>query len=515
MQAVSDHRSGRAATTGAGSAVSVSEAVKPSARAWLTWGLGTSAYLVALFHRMSLGVAGGAAADRLHMTTEALGVFTFLQLSMYVLMQVPAGLAADRIGPRRTLVIGLSVMAVGEVAFALAHTLPLALAGRALVGIGDALTFVNVLRLAHGWFPERHQAMLAALTAAAGGLGQLCTTIPLQLSLTDLGWTTTFLASVTLTGVLAVVVWAAVRDRPPDAPAPTAAPASAGWTASTDAAPSAHLAKDHAPILATLRDAWRRTGTRHGFFVHMSLMAPFVLVTAIWGVPYMQHAQGLSHATAAAYLLICVAAFTAGLPLIGQAASRGVRVENRMVVGLATGVVVALATLALWPGVVVPRPVLIAALIAIGLGGSGSIAAFDIARREAPSAAAGSAMALVNCGGFLSAATGAWAVGLLLGAGASPDRYRTAVLGVLLLVAVVGTLQSARFARRRRIEAEGEGGDSLRSRRQGATGDSPARLDRVCPWTKHALAPKTPSRPPTRPSTASPPARSRSSRSSL
>jgi sugar phosphate permease len=401
----------------------------------VTWGLGTAAYLIALFHRMTLGVAGSAAADRLHMTTQALGVFTFLQLSMYVLMQVPAGLAADRIGPRRTLVIGLTVMSIGEVAFTLAHGLPVALAGRALVGVGDAMTFVNVLRLASSWFPERHQPMLAALTAAAGGLGQLCTTIPLQLSLTDLGWTATFAGSVTVTGALAVVVWLVVRDRPDHGPAPLSPP------------------RRHEPIVATLRDAWRRTGTRHGFFVHMSLMAPFGIVTAIWGVPYLQHAQGLSHATAAAYMLICVAAFTVGLPFVGQAAARGVRVENRMVVGLAAGVTVALLVLALWPGVVVPRPVLIAALIAIGLGGSGSIAAFDIARREAPHAAAGSAMALVNCGGFLSAATGAWAVGLLLGDAASPARYRTALLGVLLVVSIVGTAQSARLARHRRRAA--------------------------------------------------------------
>jgi MFS family permease len=491
---------------------------KPSMRAWMTWGLGTSAYLIALFHRMSLGVAGGTAADRLHMTTQALGVFTFLQLSMYVLMQVPAGLAADRIGPRRTLVIGLTVMSIGEITFALAHTLPLALAGRALVGVGDAMTFVNVLRLAHGWFPERHQAMLAALTAAAGGLGQLCTTIPLQLSLTDLGWTATFVSSVALTAVLAVVVWVVVRDRPAgDGPA---GPARAAPLASGAGPAPASPPHRHEPIVATLKDAWRRTGTRHGFFVHMSLMAPFVILTAIWGVPYLQHAQGLSHGTAAAYLLICVAAFTAGLPFVGQAAARGIRVENRLVVGLASAVVVALATLALWPGVVVPRPVLIAALIAIGLGGSGSIGAFDIARREAPEAAKGAAIALVNCGGFLSAAIGAWLVGLLLGDAASPARYRTAVLGVVLIAAVIGTIQSARLARRRRIEhataaGPAEGGGSHRSDARVPQGNSHPGLAGSRPWTpRYALAPKTPNRPVTRRRTGSPPARSPSSRSS-
>jgi len=363
-------------------------------RAWLVWGLATTAYLIALFHRMAFGVAGQAAADRLGVALPALGVFTLVQLSMYVAGQIPAGTAADRLGPRRTLLIGLALMAIGETTFALAHGFGLALAGRAVVGLGDAMTFVNVLRLAHSWFPERRQALLAALTAAAGGVGQLGTTIPLQLALSDVGWAPTFAAVTVLTLLLAVAVGLAVRDRPAGVPAP-----------------AAHA---HAPILQTLREAARRTGTRHGFCVHASLMAPFGIFTAMWGVPYLQHAQGFTHGQAAALLLVCVAAFTASLPLVGSLAARGLRVENRVVVGLGASVAAMLALLALWPGGAVPRPLLIAGLIVLGTGGAASIAAFDIARREAPTHASGAAIALVNCGGFISAAAGAWLVGVLL-----------------------------------------------------------------------------------------------------
>jgi MFS family permease len=406
-------------------------------RAWLVWGLATAAYLVALFHRMAFGVAGQAAADRLGVALPALGVFTLVQLSMYVVGQIPAGTAADRLGPRRTLLIGLALMALGETVFALAHGFGLALAGRAVVGLGDAMTFVNVLRLAHSWFPERRQALLAALTAAAGGVGQLGTTIPLQLALTDLGWGVTFAAAIAITGVLAVGVWLVVRDRPAARPAPPA-----------------HA---HAPIGRTLREAARRTGTRHGFCVHASLMAPFGIFTAMWGVPYLQHAQGFSHGQAAALLLVCVAAFTAALPLIGQLAARGLRVENRVVVGLGTLVASTLALLALWPGGAVPRPLLIAGLIVLGVGGSASIAAFDIARREAPAHASGAAIALVNCGGFISAAVGAWVVGLLLPADAGAIGYAHAALLVPAAIGALATVGSARLARQRVVRAAERG----------------------------------------------------------
>lgn len=123
-------------------------------RAWWIWAIAASAYLVAIFHRMALGVAGLDAAERFSVPQGSLAIFTSVQLALYLLMQVPAGLAADRLGPRRTLAIGLGLMAVGELIFAFATSMPVGLAGRALVGIGDALTFLNVLRLAHAWFRD-------------------------------------------------------------------------------------------------------------------------------------------------------------------------------------------------------------------------------------------------------------------------------------------------------------------------------------------------------------------------
>ena len=111
------------------------------ARAWVVWGVGVSAYLMAFFHRVTLNVAAGKMAERLGVATGALGLFAFLQIGAYLAMQLPAGFAADRIGPPRTLALGVLAIVVGETMFALAHALPAAVAGRALVGVGDAVTF--------------------------------------------------------------------------------------------------------------------------------------------------------------------------------------------------------------------------------------------------------------------------------------------------------------------------------------------------------------------------------------
>src|SRR6476661_7940117 len=132
-------------------------------QAWFVWGIGAVVYVVAMLHRVLLGVSGSEVAARLHVSEGTVGVFVSVGLVTYLAMQIPAGLAADRIGPRRTLAAGLVCMALGEGLFAVATGMPGAIAGRALVGVGDAVTFINVLRLAQAWFPRERQSLLTTL----------------------------------------------------------------------------------------------------------------------------------------------------------------------------------------------------------------------------------------------------------------------------------------------------------------------------------------------------------------
>src|SRR4051794_41823721 len=62
---------------------------------------------------MVLGVAAFEAERRYHVGAGALSAFTAIQLGVYLAMQVPVGLAADRIGPRRSLAAGMTAIAAG------------------------------------------------------------------------------------------------------------------------------------------------------------------------------------------------------------------------------------------------------------------------------------------------------------------------------------------------------------------------------------------------------------------
>jgi MFS family permease len=402
--------------------------------AWAVWAVGAAAYMAAMVHRMALGVSGTDAAARFDIPVGALAAFTALQLLLYLAMQIPAGLLADRVGPRRTLALGLALMASGELLFAFATSLPAGLVGRGLVGIGDALTFLNVLRLVHAWFPHRMQTMMVGLTGFAGAVGQIASTLPLELGLRELGWAGSFVLIGGLTALLVAAPLTLVRDRPPGVPTP---PATA-----------------HDPVGRTLRAAWRRPGTRHGFFLHMGTLAPFLLATAVWGVPFMEGTQGMDREAASGYLLVAALGFLVSGPILGLVVgAHALRLRWASVICPLLNVI-AWGTLTLWSGGTVPEPVLGAALALSGVAAAGTMYAFEIGRRESPPVSSASAAALVNCGGFSGGVLGAIAIGLLLDRVDAPDG--SAALAVAtqhallpaLALAVIGTVACAWYARR-------------------------------------------------------------------
>ena len=82
-------------------------------------------------------------------------------------MQIPVGLLVDRWGPRAVLLGGAALLTVSQVGFALATTYPVALLARVGVGMGDAMTFICVLRLVNTWFAPRRVPLVTQCTGVA------------------------------------------------------------------------------------------------------------------------------------------------------------------------------------------------------------------------------------------------------------------------------------------------------------------------------------------------------------
>ncbi|MGW4401606.1 MFS transporter [Amycolatopsis nivea] len=384
-------------------------------RSWLIWLTAVTVYLLAVFHRTSFGVAGLKAAERFGVGSAALGIFTVLQVGVYAAMQIPTGVLVDRYGPRRVLTAAVLILGSGQLLLGVADTYALGLVARGVLGLGDALTFVSVLRLVAAHFPAHRYALLASFTSCVGYIGNLAATVPLTLLLDGPGWTVTFLVVGAVTVLYSVPVALRVRDTPDGAPERKREPVR-----------PAELGRQ-------VKLAWRTPGTRLGFWVHFSTMfAPNVL-TLLWGMPFLVQGEGLPAATASALLTVFVFGSMAGGPLLGAVIGRAPVLRVPLVIGYLAGAAIVWAVLLGWNGHI-PVGVLVPAFAFLTLGGPASMIGFAIARDYNPLSRVGTATGVVNVGGFLATTVTALLIGILLQA--TGGNFRIALLVVVAVLAV-------------------------------------------------------------------------------
>lgn len=404
-------------------------------RALFIWATALLVYLAAVFHRTSLGVASLEASERFHLGPAALGTFTVLQVAVYASMQVPTGLLVDRYGARRVLTASALLMGLGQLLFAFATSYPLGLLARGVLGVGDAMTFVSVLRLVAAHFPARRYAVFASCTGSLGALGNLASTVPLSLLLASVGWTTTFAIAGAATALYSVVLILRVRDNPIGVmPEPV------------------NRTESLRTVLTQVSHAWRTPGTRLGFWVHFSTMFAPAMLGLLWGFPYLVEAQGLSEPTAGLVLsLLVVGAIVAG-PAVGTVISRHPEWRTPMVVSYVATALGVWTVLLGWPSGHAPLWLLVAAFAFLSLGGPVSAIAFALARDYNPMHRVGTATGVVNVGGFAAITVTALAVGLLLDVAeplGTATAFRIAFLSVVAVL-VLGLWRTSVWWRRAR-----------------------------------------------------------------
>src|SRR5690554_5321854 len=170
--------------------------------------------MVAVLQRSSLGVAGVEAAERFEISAALLSSLGVVQIVVYAALQVPVGMVLDRVGPKSMILVGAALMLAGQVTLAFAPGLGLALVGRVLVGAGDAMTFISVLRLLSFWFSGRILPQASQWTGNVGQLGQILSVVPFSWLLQNSGWTVAFASAGVASAVVLVLVLLLVANSP-------------------------------------------------------------------------------------------------------------------------------------------------------------------------------------------------------------------------------------------------------------------------------------------------------------
>lgn len=405
--------------------------------AYAVWGVALATYLLAIFHRSSLAVAGLTATERFGISASQLAAFTMLQLLVYAAMQIPVGLLVDRHGPRAVMLTGTLVLTVAQAGFAVADSYAAALVARTFVGMGDAMTWICVLRLVSRWFPPRQVPILTQVSGTVGQLGAVAAAVPMTIALRELGWTTAYLATAALGIVLAAGLLLVVRDAPEGrrVPGPRLS-----WPG----------------IRTSLAASWAHPGTRLGFWMHFTTQFSATAMALLWGYPFLVQGEGRSPTTAGVLLTLIVVAFVYSGPLLGMLVGRHPWHRSSVVLVIVAAIVLTWTAVLLWPG---PAPLWLLVLLTqvLGLGGPASMIGFDLARTSNPAARLASATGIINQAGFAASLVLVLGIGLVLdwrtpGASTdySPSAFRWA-MSLQYVLWAVGVCQLVRYRRTRAV----------------------------------------------------------------
>ena len=362
-------------------------------RAWVIWSVALSVYVLAVFHRSSLGVAGLLAADRFGIDATELAFFTVLQLLVYAGMQIPVGVLLDRFGSRRLLLAGLVLMTAGQLAFAYAGTFGLAVIARGILGAGDAMVFVSAIRLITVWFLVKQAPLVTQLTGQLGQLGAVAAAAPLAIALDGLGWSRAFALASSLGVLLMVAVVALVKD-----------------------SPYSRRGSERIKLTAlagSLRTVWGNPGTRLGMWSHFTSQFSFTVFALLWGYPFLVRGQGWSSEAAGTLLMAMTGWVVVSGLLLGALVARLPYYRSYIVIAV-VAVMASLWAVLLLRDTPSPDWLMVVTAFATASGGPASMVGFDLARSFTPLEAAGRANGIVNVGGFLASLLTMGLVGVVL-----------------------------------------------------------------------------------------------------
>jgi len=421
----------------------------------MVWSAAISVYILAVFHRTSLGVAGLVAAERFHITSAQLATFTMVQLFVYAAMQVPVGAILDRVGAKKLLVTGVILMTGGQFGFAFAGTFGAGVAARVFVGMGDAMIFISLMQLVALWFPPARTAMITQLTGVLGQVGAIAATAPLSAALHSLGWTRSFAAAASVGVLLGIVMIVVVRDSPYE---------------------DHH--RDELKMRAVgraLKLAWAEPGTRLGLWSHFSAQFGATVFALLWGFPFLVSGQGLATGAASGLLIVMTVTTIVTSPLVGGFVTRWPYHRSTLILWIVGSIMAVWAVVLVWPGRA-PLWLLVVLVVVLAVGGPGSMVGFDLARTFNPPTRLGSATGIVNVGGFVASLGTVALIGIVLDqvAPGGPSTYTVdsfrAAMSVQYLVWVIGLVQILRFRRKARRAQRRDQPELYAAMRPGAPG---------------------------------------------
>lgn len=350
----------------------------------------------------------------LALSAADLGLLTSAYFLTFGMAQIPLGIALDRYGPKRVEGFLLLLAAVGAAAFALGETLGQLGLARGLIGLGVSACLMAGLKGFAMWYPPERQSSMVGFIMAAGALGALTASAPVEAILPVLGWRGVFWVIAALAAAVALFIFLSL---PGDAP-----------HTSNDSIAEAFRSVGH--IFAS-RSFLRFAGSA------MFFTGGFMALQSLWAVPWLMNINGMSLTRAASYLMVLNIGMLVGQLSIGMLGTRlnrrGVNPLNMMQFGFTLMLMVQILILFDW------GPVMLLWFL-LGVLSSVNSQAYLACATHFPKEAFGRVSTAINLMAFLGAFTVQWGLGMVLdllqgGGWSVAGALQAAFAGLILLQA--------------------------------------------------------------------------------
>lgn len=345
-------------------------------------------YFLSYLYRTINAVLSPHLVAALALDASDLGLLTSVYFLTFAAFQLPLGILLDRFGPRRVEAILLLVAASGAGLFAVSSSATELVLCRALIGLGVSACLMASFKAFVLWFPATRLPAVNGWILAAGGLGALTATAPVEAALNITDWRGLFMILAGLSVAVALLLWRVVPERSSAAP-------SHGWRAQWQEV----VGIFRSPVF------WRIAP------VSVLSQASFMAIQGLWAGPWLRDVAGLHPAATAQTLFWMAAAMVAGFAGMGQLAYRlarwGVTPLAVALGGMAVFMAVQLALLLDWGS---------AGLLwmLFGFFGTAGTLTYAILTQAFPPALAGRVNTALNLLIFVAAFAGQWSIGALV-----------------------------------------------------------------------------------------------------
>jgi predicted MFS family arabinose efflux permease len=145
----------------------------PAAGAIALFATLVAGYLVSQFLRNSVGVLAPDIAAEMHIAASEIGVLSSAFFFAFAAVQLPLGVALDRFGPKRCMLVCTAIVIASALLFAGGRTPAELVAARVVMGVGTLGTLLATAPLAYAAAGIGWRASFVAVAAVMGAVGLL------------------------------------------------------------------------------------------------------------------------------------------------------------------------------------------------------------------------------------------------------------------------------------------------------------------------------------------------------